>query len=187
MAAAGQPYDSWERTPRQRSEAAPAGSDVPGQSIGAPPVASSTLPNVSCWAQAVRGGTPVRNRGCRATVTGEQPFGDATAARAAGRRRRALTRKPGGSGRHRPPRARNPERTLYMTASDVTSGNQAGPGAATAPTYPFAAIVGMPDLKLALLLNAVSPAIGGGRVRGEKGTAKSTVVSGLGALLPPIP
>jgi magnesium chelatase subunit D len=55
-----------------------------------------------------------------------------------------------------------------------------------APLYPFAAIVGMPDLKLALLLNAVSPAIGGVLVRGEKGTAKSTVVRGLGALLPPV-
>ncbi|MBV9383227.1 MAG: VWA domain-containing protein, partial [Streptosporangiaceae bacterium] len=53
-------------------------------------------------------------------------------------------------------------------------------------SYPFAAIVGMPDLKLALLLNAVSPAIGGVLVRGEKGTAKSTVVRGLAALLPPV-
>ncbi|HEY6500748.1 MAG TPA: VWA domain-containing protein [Streptosporangiaceae bacterium] len=44
----------------------------------------------------------------------------------------------------------------------------------------------MADLKLALLLNAVSPAIGGVLVRGEKGTAKSTVVRGLGALLPPV-
>ena len=44
----------------------------------------------------------------------------------------------------------------------------------------------MPDLKLALLLNAVSPAIGGVLVRGEKGTAKSTVVRGLGELLPPV-
>jgi magnesium chelatase subunit D len=53
--------------------------------------------------------------------------------------------------------------------------------------YPFAGIVGMADLKLALLLNATSPAIGGVLVRGEKGTAKSTVVRGLAALLPPVP
>jgi magnesium chelatase subunit D len=59
-------------------------------------------------------------------------------------------------------------------------------GTTQAPIYPFAAIVGMTDLKLALLLNAVSPAIGGVLVRGEKGTAKSTVVRGLGALLPPV-
>ena len=53
--------------------------------------------------------------------------------------------------------------------------------------YPFAGIVGMADLKLALLLNAVSPAIGGVLVRGEKGTAKSTMVRGLAELLPPVP
>jgi magnesium chelatase subunit D len=57
----------------------------------------------------------------------------------------------------------------------------------THSTYPFAGIVGMADLKLALLLNAVSPAIGGILVRGEKGTAKSTMVRGLAALLPPVP
>jgi len=44
----------------------------------------------------------------------------------------------------------------------------------------------MDDLKLGLLLNAVSPSIGGVLVRGEKGTAKSTVVRGLAELLPPI-
>ncbi len=53
--------------------------------------------------------------------------------------------------------------------------------------YPFAGNVWMADLKLALLLNAVSPAIGGVLVRGEKGTAKSTMVRGLAALLPPVP
>ncbi len=52
--------------------------------------------------------------------------------------------------------------------------------------YPFSAVVGMADLKLALLLNAVAPSIGGVLVRGEKGTAKSTVVRALAALLPPV-
>ena len=50
--------------------------------------------------------------------------------------------------------------------------------------YPFAAVVGLDDLRLALLLNAVSPAVGGVLVRGEKGTAKSTVVRALAAVLP---
>ncbi|RZU31879.1 magnesium chelatase subunit D [Blastococcus saxobsidens] len=53
-------------------------------------------------------------------------------------------------------------------------------------TYPFTAVVGMDDLRLALLLNAVSPAVGGVLVRGEKGTAKSTSVRALAAVLPPV-
>jgi magnesium chelatase subunit D len=52
--------------------------------------------------------------------------------------------------------------------------------------YPFSAVVGLDDLKLALLLNAVSPTVGGVLVRGEKGTAKSTVVRALAALLPAV-
>ena len=52
--------------------------------------------------------------------------------------------------------------------------------------YPFSALVGQEDLKLALLLNAVSPEVGGVLVRGEKGTAKSTAVRALAKLLPPI-
>jgi magnesium chelatase subunit D len=52
--------------------------------------------------------------------------------------------------------------------------------------YPFSAVVGLDDLRLALLLNAVSPAVGGVLVRGEKGTAKSTVVRALAGLLPPV-
>ena len=52
--------------------------------------------------------------------------------------------------------------------------------------YPFSAIVGQEELKLALLINAVSPEVGGVLVRGEKGTAKSTAVRALARLLPPI-
>jgi magnesium chelatase subunit D len=50
--------------------------------------------------------------------------------------------------------------------------------------FPFSAVVGHDDLRMALLLNAVHPGIGGVLVRGEKGTAKSTVVRALAALLP---
>ncbi len=52
--------------------------------------------------------------------------------------------------------------------------------------YPFSAVVGLDDLRLALLLTAVSPAVGGVLVRGEKGTAKSTVVRALASLLPEV-
>ncbi len=41
------------------------------------------------------------------------------------------------------------------------------------PVYPFAALVGQERLKLAVILNAINPLIGGVLIRGEKGTAKS--------------
>lgn len=50
-------------------------------------------------------------------------------------------------------------------------------------TYPFAAIVGQEQMKQALLLNLIDPALGGVLIRGEKGTAKSTAVRGLTDLL----
>ena len=52
--------------------------------------------------------------------------------------------------------------------------------------FPFTAVVGMDELRLALVLNAVSPAVGGVLVRGEKGTAKSTMVRALAAVLPDV-
>ena len=50
--------------------------------------------------------------------------------------------------------------------------------------YPFTAIVGQEEMKEALVLNTVFPAIGGVLIRGEKGTAKSTTVRALAGLLP---
>jgi Mg-chelatase subunit ChlI len=50
--------------------------------------------------------------------------------------------------------------------------------------FPFTALVGQEELKLALLINAVNPSVGGVLIRGEKGTGKSTAVRALAGLLP---
>jgi magnesium chelatase subunit D len=51
-------------------------------------------------------------------------------------------------------------------------------------TFPFSAIVGQDELKLALCANAVNPLVGGALIRGERGSGKTTVVRALGGILP---
>ncbi len=50
--------------------------------------------------------------------------------------------------------------------------------------YPFAAIVGQQNVKLALMIGAVDPDIGGILISGPKGTGKSCIVRGFTELLP---
>jgi magnesium chelatase subunit I len=53
--------------------------------------------------------------------------------------------------------------------------------------YPFSAIVGQDEMKLALLIAAIDPDVGGVLVFGDRGTGKSTGIRALAALLPAIP
>ncbi len=50
--------------------------------------------------------------------------------------------------------------------------------------FPFSAVVGAEELKLALVLCAIDPSIGGVLARGDKGSAKTTLARGLAAVLP---
>jgi magnesium chelatase subunit D len=54
------------------------------------------------------------------------------------------------------------------------------------PVFPFTALIGQDRMRLALVLNAINPRLGGVLIRGEKGTAKSTAVRALVGLLPEI-
>jgi magnesium chelatase subunit I len=53
------------------------------------------------------------------------------------------------------------------------------------PVFPFSAIVGQEDMRLAILIAAVDPSVGGVLALGDRGTGKSTTIRALAQLLPP--
>nr|YP_009315279.1 Mg chelatase subunit e [Yamadaella caenomyce]SCW23734.1 Mg chelatase subunit e [Yamadaella caenomyce] len=56
----------------------------------------------------------------------------------------------------------------------------------TRPVFPFTAIVGQEEMKLALILNMIDPKIGGVMIMGDRGTGKSTTIRAIADLLPQI-
>ncbi len=52
--------------------------------------------------------------------------------------------------------------------------------------FPFTAVIGQEEMKLALLLNVIDPRIGGVMIMGDRGTGKSTTIRALADLLPAI-
>lgn len=69
---------------------------------------------------------------------------------------------------------------------DVRGAARGWPTVMMRAAYPFSAIVGQEPLRIALVVNAVDPTVGGVLVRGHAGTGKSTAVRGLARLLPPL-
>ncbi|MBW4464632.1 MAG: magnesium chelatase ATPase subunit I [Pegethrix bostrychoides GSE-TBD4-15B] len=67
---------------------------------------------------------------------------------------------------------------LVITAASKTSTRRA--------VFPFTAIVGQEEMKLALLLNVIDPKIGGVMIMGDRGTGKSTTIRALADVLPEI-
>ena len=73
-----------------------------------------------------------------------------------------------------------------MTRRTSSGQNNHTPPRVAQPVYPFSAIVGQEEMKLALLLNVIDPLIGGVLIMGHRGTGKSTAVRAIADLLPQV-
>jgi magnesium chelatase subunit I len=73
-----------------------------------------------------------------------------------------------------------------IAVTSTVSASLAASSLARRPVFPFTAIVGQEEMKLALLLNIIDPKIGGVMIMGDRGTGKSTTIRALADLLPEI-
>jgi len=78
-------------------------------------------------------------------------------------------------------KAKPPRRRQGLSRGNLSLTSSGGPR-----TFPFTAIVGQEEMKLALTLNVIDPRIGGVLIMGHRGTGKSTAVRALAELLPEI-
>jgi magnesium chelatase subunit I len=88
-------------------------------------------------------------------------------------------------------RVAHPFRTLrelvdFVSGKSVPHGTSEEAGLAEALPFPFLAIVGQQEMKLALLLGLVNPSVGGILLIGPRGTAKTTAVRSLLDILPKV-
>jgi magnesium chelatase subunit D len=83
-------------------------------------------------------------------------------------------------------RGRPPSRAAYAGPTQTCRGRGYPQEGCEVRTFPFSAVVGSEDMALALILTTISPEVGGVLVRGEKGTAKTTMVRALADVLPSI-
>lgn len=75
---------------------------------------------------------------------------------------------------------------LMVAATGRPDAEEAGSNEDIGQAYPFSAVVGQDEMKLALFLNLVDPTIGGCLIQGDRGTGKSTAVRALTQMLPEI-
>ena len=77
----------------------------------------------------------------------------------------------------------SPRRKLVSSTPAVSSNKASAPHRIV---FPFTAVIGQEDMKLALLLNVIDPKVGGVMIMGDRGTGKSTAIRALADLLPEI-
>ncbi|NER37684.1 MAG: magnesium chelatase ATPase subunit I [Oscillatoria sp. SIO1A7] len=78
------------------------------------------------------------------------------------------------------------EKKLITLVSPTVEASPKPTTTASRAVFPFTAIIGQEEMKLALLLNVIDPKIGGVMVMGDRGTGKSTTIRALADLLPEI-